>query len=162
MSRPELSATEEGILSRVRALVEPLCEYEGLELVHAQYQRESQGRILRLYIDQPNGGTLEDCVHVSRQVGDLLDIEMEDIGPYDLEVSSPGLNRPLSKETDFERFKGRPARVRTASPINGQRNFRGILAGISEQQVALLIGDETVAIPLEEIKKARLIANDGE
>lgn len=158
----EFPVNREDLLSRVWAIAEPLCEYEGLELVHVEYQREPVGSVLRLYIDRPDGVNLEDCVQISRQVSDLLDIEIDDIGPYGLEISSPGLNRPLSKETDFERFKGQAAKVRTTGFIDGQRNFEGILSGISQQRVKLLVQGKTVVIPFQEIKKARLINNDGE
>ena len=147
----------EQLLSRVWALAEPLCEYEGLELVHVECQRESRGRILRLYIDRLPGVSLEDCTHISRQFGDLLDIELEDIGPYSLEVSSPGLDRPLSREKDFERFKGEAITLKTTRPIDGKKNFKGILAGISLGVVKLMIEERIVAIPYPDISTARLI-----
>ena len=87
---------EKVIIGRIEALAEPLCESEGLELVHVEYQREAGGRILRLYIDRSGGVSLDDCVSVSRQLNDLLDVKLEDIGPYTLEVTSPGPERPLS------------------------------------------------------------------
>ena len=80
------------------ALVKPVCEAAGMELVLAEFRREPAGRILRLFIDRPGGVTLGDCAHISRQVADLLDVSMEGIGPYSLEVSSPGINRPLVKK----------------------------------------------------------------
>ena len=133
-----------------------------MELVHVEFQREAGGRILRLYIDQPGGVTLNDCVNISRQMGDLLDVNIENVGPYNLEVSSPGTDRPLSKEIDFDRFKGNIARIRTTQPIDGQKNFRGVLSGISGGTVSLLVGDRTVAIPFEEIARARLVDYNGE
>ena len=86
------------IIAQTKSLAQRLCEAEGMELVHVEFQREAGGRVLRLYIDQPGGVTLNDCVNISRQMGDLLDVNIENMGPYNLEVSSPGTDRPLSKE----------------------------------------------------------------
>jgi len=140
----------------VRSLTEPLCASEGLELVHVEYQREANGRILRLYIDKPDGIKLDDCAAVSRQMGDILDVNLEDIGPYSLEVTSPGPERPLAKHEDFEKFKGCRAKIKTSQPLSGQKNFTGILLGISGDQVNLQIGEETIVIPYQDISKARL------
>jgi ribosome maturation factor RimP len=150
------------ILAGIKNIVEQICEYEGMELVRVEYQREMHGRILRLYIDRPGGVKLDDCAHISRQVGDLLDMELNDLGPYNLEVSSPGFNRPLAKKIDFERFKGNEVKVKTNRSIDGQKNFKGVLSGISEGTVELMIDKKTIAIPFEEIARARLINYDGE
>ena len=123
-SKPVSPLHRERFIAQVWTLVEPVCEYEGIELVHVEYQQETHGRILRLYIDRTNGVTLDDCVNISRIVGDLLDVELEDFGPYSLEVSSPGANRPLSKETDFEKFTGKEAMVQTIQPLDGRKKFR--------------------------------------
>jgi len=147
---------KENIVGRVKDLIEPLCEAEGIELIHLEYRREAGGRILRLYIDRPGGVTLDDCVYISRQSGDLLDVYIEDIGPYSLEVSSPGPNRPLGKRLDFEKYKGRKAKIRTAKPIDGQKNFMGILLGLSDGVVTLAEDNKTVAIPFQDITKANL------
>ncbi len=148
---------EKKIVARVNDLLEPLFSAEGMELVYVEYQREAGGRTLRLFIDRPGGVTLDDCIYISRQSNDLLDVYLEDTGPYRLEVSSPGLNRPLAKKTDFEKFKGNRIQVRTHRPIDGKNKFKGILLGISEDLVNLSINDQTVTIPHEEIKMARLI-----
>ena len=99
-------ANEQKIVKQVWALAEPLCESEGLELIQVEYQRESNGRILRLYVDKPDGIIIDDCIAVSRQMGDILDVHLEDVGPYSLEVSSPGAERPLARKRDFAKFKG--------------------------------------------------------
>ena len=150
------------IAAQAERLAQGLCEAEGMELVHVEFQREAGGRILRLYIDQPGGVALNDCVNISRQMGDLLDVHIENVGPYNLEVSSPGTDRPLSKEIDYDRFKGNIAKIKTAKPINGQKNFKGVLSGIAGGIVSLLVGDRTVAIPLEDIVRARLVDYHGE
>ena len=142
---------------RVREIVEPLCEAEGFELVHVEFQPEAGGRILRLYIDKPGGVTLDDCVNISRQVSDLLDISFENVGSYNLEVSSPGPERLLGKESDYNRFKGRKVKIKTSQPINGQKNFKGILSGISGGVVSVSVDGQPVVIPYKEISKARLV-----
>ena len=157
--QPDRSAkpvNEKKVAAQVSTLAEPLCAAEGLELVHVEFQREAAGRILRLYIDKPGGISLDDCVDVSRQMGDILDVNLEEIGPYSLEVTSPGPRRPLAKHQDFERFKGQRAKITTSRPLNGQKNFTGVLAGLSGEQINLQIGEENIMIPYQDILKARL------
>jgi len=160
--KPVFPINQEELISQIWKLIEPVCEYEGIELVHVEYQQEPSGRILRLYIDRANGITLNDCVDISRIVGDLLDMELVNTAPYHLEVTSPGLNRPLSKETDFEKYKGKKAMVQTIQPLNGQKKFRGVLSGISEGKVTLLTDEKMVTIPFLDIHKAQLINIYGE
>jgi ribosome maturation factor RimP len=156
------SKDEKHIINQVEALARPLCESENLELVHIEYQRESSGRILRLYIDRPGGITLDDCVNISRQLNDLLDVHLDNVGPYNLEVTSPGPERPLSKLKDYQRFKGRLAKIKTLQPINGQRNFKGVISGLAAEQITLSSNEKTVVIPFGQISKARLVDVDGE
>lgn len=153
---------EKRIARQAASLVEPLCESEGLELVHIEYQRESGGRILRVYIDQPGGVSLDDCVTVSRQLNDVLDVHLDDIGPYNLEVSSPGPQRPLSKPEHYERFKGRKAKIKTQQPIDAQKNFTGIIMEATAEHLTLASNAKTVVIPFGHITKARLVDVDGE
>ncbi len=128
-----------------------------MELVQVEYQREAGGRVLRLFIDRPGGVTLDDCIQISRQAGDVLEVCLESMGPYRLEVSSPGTNRPLVKQLDYERFKGRQAKIKTTQALNGQKNFKGVLAGISEGLVKLAVEGNTITIPIMEIAKAHLV-----
>lgn len=145
------------MIEQVRTLLEPLCEAEGYELIHVEFQPEAGGRILRLYIDKPGGVTLDDCVNTSRQVNDILDVALEELGPYNLEVSSPGPERPLGRQEDFERYKGRLARLKTRRPIEGQKNFTGCLIGMIDHRVHLAVDGKTVAIPYELVLRARLV-----
>ena len=161
-SRRTGSKREKHILNQVEALAKPLCAGEKLELVHIEYQRESAGRILRVYIDRPGGVALDDCVNVSRQLNDLLDVHLDNIGPYNLEVTSTEPERPLSKLQDYERFKGRKAKIKTWQPINGQKNFTGIILGVAAEQIKLSSNEKIVAIPFGDISKARLVDVDGE
>jgi len=148
--------TMKKMIAETKDLLDPLCESEGMELVHLEYQREARGRILRLYIDKPGGVTLDDCIHISRQSSDMLDVYLEETGPYNLEVSSPGQNRPLGKKRDFDRFKGSQVNIRTTLSVGGKKKINGVLLGISEDVVKVLIDDQIVAIPYHEIVTARL------
>jgi ribosome maturation factor RimP len=149
------------IVSLVRDLAEPVCESEGMELIHVEYGPEKGGKTLRLYIDRPGGITLDDCAFISHQVGDILDVNLEGSGSYNLEVSSPGPERPLDKIDDFERFEGNIIKIKTSRPIDGQKKFKGILSGISEGVVSLFIENKTVAIPYQDITRARLVKHPG-
>ena len=108
---------------------------------------------------------LDDCASISRELSDLFDVYLDEktaLGPYRLEVSSPGTDRPIGKKSDFGRFQGCRAGIRTTRPMNGQKNFSGIIAGISKGSVDLQTEKETVSIPFEEIARARLINYHGE
>jgi ribosome maturation factor RimP len=150
------------IVAKVWQLAEPLCRSEGMELVFVEYQRETSGWILRIFIDKADGVTLDDCVNISRQIGDLLDVSLETESRYRLEVSSPGLPRPLGKIGDFERYKGGQAKIKMVQSINGQKNFLGVLDGVSGQTIRLMVDDQAIAIALDDIKKAHLINFNGE
>ncbi len=150
------------VLGQVWELADPLCRAEGVELVHVEYQREHGGLTLRLYLDKPGGITLDDCADISRQLGDILDVGLESQTAYRLEVSSPGQQRPLGKLSDFERFRGCRAKVRTTRPLNGQKNFTGTLDGASGLNVRLNLNTGPIIIALTDITKAHLINFNGE
>lgn len=153
---------ENRVVIQVWELVEAVCKDDGMELVFVEYRREAAGRVLRLYVDRPGGITLDDCVAVSREISDLLDVHLEDVGPYRLEVSSPGVDRPLGRPSDFERFKGEEVRIKTTVPIDGQKNFKGVLEDLIDNRVRVDLGDRCMEIPLAEISKARLVNYNGE
>jgi ribosome maturation factor RimP len=145
------------VVERVESIALPLFTELGLELVDVEFRREAGGWILRLYLDKRGGVTLGDCQRVSEELSDLLDVENLIDHPYTLEVSSPGLNRPLRRESDFLRFVGQRARVSTSQAIAGQRRFLGILRDYEDGQVSLEREDgTTVLIPYALISKARL------
>lgn len=157
--------TQQTVLDKIRSLVLPVLEEKGRELVDVEYRREGQGWILRLYIDQPGGVTLDACAEVSREVGVLLEVEDPIDTAYNLEVSSPGLDRPLTKLEDYERFAGQLAKVKSRVSIDvdgkgrGRKTFVGVLAGLSEGKVVLELKDKNgfrVEIPFEDIEKANL------
>jgi len=153
---PKPKVNEAGIVEKVEALAAPLCESEGLELVFVEFQREGTGWVLRIYVDRDGGVTLDDCAQAARQLGDILDVGLENTWPYHLEVSSPGEHRPLGKLSDFIKFSGRLVTVKTREPIEGQKKFKGILKSASGEAVHLLLEDQTVTIPFQEIVRARL------
>ncbi len=152
----------EDIVARTWELADPVCLSEGMELIHVEFQRESGGRILRLYIDKPGGVTVDDCATVSSQLGDILDIKLDTEFSYTLEVSSPGVDRPVSKISDFKKFTGHTVKIKTAYPINGQKNFKGILRGVVEENIALQGVSETLMIPYRDIIKAKLVNYNGD
>jgi len=154
--QPATPSVEAHVLGVAWPLAESLCDDLGLELVHLEYLRDRGGRIMRLYIDKPGGVTLEDCAQVSRELSDVLDVRLPELGAYHLEVSSPGPNRPLSRAEDFERFRGRRAKIRTRTPIDGRKNFSGTLDGLADGAVRLNLGRATIAIALDAISKAYL------
>jgi ribosome maturation factor RimP len=157
-----VGAAANPMMASVWRLAEPLCQSEGMELVFVEFQREQAGRILRIYLDKPGGITLDDCVNISRQLGDVLDVGLDTQSSYRLEVSSPGFQRPLGKIEDFERFKGARAKIRTAQAVNGQKNFSGTLDGVNGSNIQLMIGDRPISIALDVIVKAHLINLNGE
>ena len=141
----------------IGAIIERVVAREGLELVHWAAVGPRNNFVLRIYIDKPGGVNHGDCETVSNQVGGLLDIEDLIANRYTLEVSSPGVERGLYKPGDYERFAGNRVKVKTAAPINGQRNFRGRLVGINEGIVRLdAVGIGEVEIPYEQIVKANI------
>lgn len=150
------------VVPKVWKLAEPLCDAEGIELVHVEYQREPGGWVLRIFITKPGGVTIDDCADVSHQLNDLLDIKLGADFPYTLEVSSPGPDRPLSRLADFQRFAGQTAKIRTRRDIAGRKNFTGRLLGVMGDSVLHMLDTETVAIPYQEITKARLVNYNGD
>ena len=124
------------IEERIRAIVDRVATEQGLEHVHTEIGVLGRNAVVRVYIDKPGGVTHEDCSAVSHHVGTLLDVEDFISSTYNLEVSSPGLERGLYKREDYERFAGRQAKVKTRQAINGQRNFRGQIVSVDGDTVA--------------------------
>jgi ribosome maturation factor RimP len=138
-------------------VVEQTIQETGLELVHAEWTGSGGSRLLRVYVDQPGGVGLDECERASHALSAALDADGEIGDAYTLEVSSPGLDRPLVKPADFERFAGERARIETRTPIGGSRRFVGVLrtAGGEGARLETAPGIE-VAIAWENVSKARL------
>ena len=113
--------------------------------------------MLRVYIDHEDGITLDDCTSVSHQLSGVLDVEDPIRGHYDLEVSSPGLDRPLFTVEHYERFRGRKVRVKLAAKLDGRRNHEGLLAGVRDAELILDVDGEIRNLPLDMIESARLV-----
>jgi len=146
----------QSIVDRVRAIADPILLSEGMELVEIEYRREATGWVLRLLIDKEGGITLDDCAGISREVGRTLDVEDFISAPYSLEISSPGLTRPLKNEKDFVKYQDHLIRVRTTDPIGNRRQFKGKLLGISENRIEIEVDGEIFKIPLSNLAKANL------
>jgi ribosome maturation factor RimP len=146
----------ETLLQEVREVVEPILQSQGYELVDLEYQRESRGWVLRIYLDREGGITLDDCSGVSHEVGAVL--EVKDVIPnaYVLEVSSPGLTRPLKKPEDYNRFRNQLVKIKLFQPLDGRRNFKGILLGLEVETVRVEADGQVFEIPLQSIAKANL------
>jgi ribosome maturation factor RimP len=159
-------------LGRVREAAARVARSYGLDLFDVQLRREAVGLVLRVIIDRPDPGKpvppeedavgIEDCQRVSQDLSAVLDVEEEDLGAdalgqaYTLEVSSPGLDRPLRHEADYRRFTGRLAKLVTTEPVQGQSAFAGRLAGIDRGVVVLEEGRKVHRVPLAQIKRGRL------
>jgi ribosome maturation factor RimP len=151
-------------LEQLRELVAPICRAHGLELVDARFVTD-RGAVLRVLIERPDettgqsGVSLADCQAVSRDLSTLFDVEHEALprGSYRLEVSSPGLERPLLSRRDFERFAGREVDVRTNRPFAGRRRLQGLLRGLDGDGIKLDVDGQELVVPLPEIAKANLV-----
>jgi ribosome maturation factor RimP len=138
-------------------LLEPVIADAGYELWGMEHIPGPGRSLLRLYIDSAAGITLADCEQVSRRVTGVLDVEDPLPGPYDLEVSSPGLDRPLFTLAQFQRYRGREVRLRLRDRVAGRRRIAGRIDRIAGDSVEILDGDERFVIPADAIERARLV-----
>jgi ribosome maturation factor RimP len=163
-----ISGAAEDVLARLKGkelqeqiarLVEPMLVHEGYELVEVEVVGTGPRTILRLFIDKPGGVSIDDCAHVSEGVDAVLDVEDPFESSYTLEVSSPGLDRPLRKKADFEKYAGRKVRVKTYGPVPGagdRKMFPGTLIGLEGESVRVLVDGVEFKVPLDAIAKANL------
>ena len=152
-----MSETTSPIIKEVSDLIEPVLDEIGIELVDIEYLFEQGRWILRIYVDTSEGITLDRCARVSREIDDLIEVKDIIQQGYVLEVSSPGLNRRLKKEKDFQRGVGKNIRIRMATPIEGQRNFRGSLQSFKDGILCLSVKDDLILLPYGDIEKANLV-----
>ena len=158
-------------VARIRELAGRVARGYGLEIFDVQLRRESIGTVLRVIIDRPDRGVpekpedavgIEECQRVSHDLSALLDVEEDEIGEsaleknYTLEVSSPGLDRPLRHEADYRRFAGRLAKVVTTEPLNGQSAFSGRITRVEGGEVLLEEGRKVHRVPIAQIKRGQL------
>src|ERR1035437_5380979 len=140
----------------IETLITPIVDQEGGEIVDLQWRREGHQWVLRLFIDKPNGITLDDCAHFSDRVGAFLDEKNAIDQSYVLEVSSPGLDRVVKKDKDFEKFAGKAVKVRIKIAEDGQRRFSGTLKGIQDGMVAVQVGEALKRFDRKNIDEVRL------
>jgi ribosome maturation factor RimP len=141
---------------KVREVVTPVVQGAGYELVDVEWKHEQGGWVIRLFIDKPDGISHEDCEQVSRQVSATLDVH--DVVPhtYNLEVSSPGLDRPLRTSDHFRRFVGQKARVKLRDGLEGRRNFSGVIVSAEDSAVTMEVDGKQYTLPLSDLEKANL------
>lgn len=137
--------------------LEPHLEACGFELVEVEYLFQGGRPVLRIYLDREGGVTLDQCAEASRLIGPLLDTADFVDSAYVLEVSSPGIERPVRKPADFERFAGETVRVTTHASVAGRKRFKGAIGGLEDGMVRLAMDDDSVSIHLDNIKTAKLV-----
>ena len=145
------------LLNKLEALFEPILEGMGYELLLTEIKGAGTDCLVRVFIDSPNGIGLEDCEAVSRELSAAMDVADLITEAYRLEVSSPGMDRPLVKAAHFERFVGSEAKLQTRLPVEGRRRFRGEILGVQDEILQLKVDGSEVSLPLESIDKARLV-----
>jgi len=147
----------EQIIGQIAEYLNSLLPGEGLELFDVQYRREGHGWVLRVFIDSTTGVTLDDCSRVSRELGQYLDVEDLIEHAYHLEVSSPGLERPLRGIEDFRRFTGKKARVKFHDPLSGTKTFEGLIEAVTGENIVMRVAeDKELQFTLDKVNKARL------
>jgi ribosome maturation factor RimP len=145
------------VIEQVRRAAMPVLDSLGFELVEVQFSGGGRGGILRLFIDKPGGVTLADCEQASMMVGHALDVEDPIPQAYVLEVSSPGLDRPLKRPEEYQRYRDRLVKIHTGLPVDGQNVIVGRLGAVEGERVEIrLDSGRTVSLPFSEIRQARL------
>lgn len=153
-----MSQGRQKILQVCTQLAEEVAARQGAEVVDVEYVKEQGQYYLRIFIDKPGGVGLDDCQAFSEEIGALLD-EVDPIpSSYSLEISSPGIERPLKKERDFQRFSGRLAAIKTYAPLDGRKNWKGTLQGLEDGHVLIEVDGDLAKIPISAIAKAHLVA----
>jgi ribosome maturation factor RimP len=141
-------------------LFEPVVESMGYELVGVEFLGAGGHGTLRVYIDRDSGVSLDDCAAISHQISGILDVEEPIKQAYDLEISSPGIDRPLFKLADFERFAGRMAKIKLAVGLLGRKNFKGELQGVADSKLVIIeVDGEFYDLPYADIAKANLVGD---
>lgn len=146
-------------IAEVIGVAEPVLSGLGYDLIAIEMTVEHGRKIVRLYIDRLNGGTpvgIEDCVNATKELSPVFDVADVIDGRWELEISSPGINRPLARRTDFEKFAGQKVAVRTYEKVGDRRNFLGVLLGIDGEEIRINVDGREHRVPLSEVQKAHL------
>jgi len=138
-------------------LFEPVVSGMGFDLIEIEHFPNPKHGVLRLYIDKEGGVNVDDCSSVSRQISALIDVEDPIRGQFNLEVSSPGSDRPLRRLKDFQRFTGSLVKLKTVMPLEGQRNFKGRILQADEELLVIETDTEEISLPMNAIEKARIV-----
>ena len=157
-----MNTEEDRLIEEIWSLLEPVIVSEGMEIVEIEYRRESVGWVLRIYIDNEKGVSVDDCAAISRTAGDVLDVADLIRNSYHLEVSSPGLDRPLRRWEHFRKYIGDIVEIRTISPLQSRRNFKGLLREASPDQIVIESEGKSHTIPLALVERARLLYFESE
>ncbi len=144
------------ISSKIEEIAQRVAESEGIEVVEVEVKGGGKNQFVRISIDKPEGVTHADCELISQQVGTILDVEDVVPGHYTLEVSSPGLERKLLKPADYERFRGKKAKVTLRQPVENQRHWEGTLSGFSDGIISLDANGRQIRFPFDQVEKANL------
>lgn len=152
-----LSSKLKLISEEIKGLLEPAIEGLGYELIDLELKLGGRNGVVRVFIDREEGIALEDCERVSRQVSAILDVEDPIPQNYSLEVSSPGLDRRLTKIEHFRRFAGEDARIKLRSPLDGRRNFRGAISAVDDENIEVEVDGVTHRLAMASIESARLV-----
>ena len=145
------------VADKLQQLIEDVVTAMDYELVGIEYSPRDKNALLRVYIDSEKGILIDDCSAVSHQLSGVFDVEDPISGNYDLEVSSPGLDRPIFKDGDFDRFAGNIVKIKLSRALDGRKNFKGLLQGIDSGDVIVNVDDEDVRLPLSNIDQAKLV-----
>lgn len=146
----------------IERLIAPALAALGFELVSCAFVNEAGRKTLRVLIDAPAGISVENCSDASRQINAVLDVEANITAPYDLEVSSPGLDRPLITLAHYQRFVGSQVKIKLHTPLEGRRHFTGqLITAAVENEITLLVDGKTITLALDNIEKANVVPNIG-
>jgi ribosome maturation factor RimP len=148
---------EKSLTAKVCELITPVVEALGYQLWGCELKGLGKHTLLRIYIDSETGVSLDDCAKVSNQISGVLDVEDLIMGRYDLEVSSPGIDRPLFKAEHYRRFIGYTVRIKLYAAQNGQRNFMGEIKDVTEDEVTIIVDDRMMVFPIRNIEKAKVV-----
>ncbi len=149
-------------ITELQAIIQPAVEAVGLELWGVEYLAQGKHSVLRVFIDQPGpsaGINLDDCERASQQISALLDVEDPIAGEYTLEVSSPGIDRPLFYIEQYQRYLGQEVAVRLHTALNGKRKWQGTLQAVRDNTIQFKVDEEIIDIALDDIAKANLVAD---